>query len=72
LLGGAGAGFSEAIGVAAGFDDVAAEGEAVDDGGTQAGVGEGCGPRIWGWLMFILKDLCCLLGSCRLSRFPDL
>jgi hypothetical protein len=31
----------EAVGVGAGFDDVAAEGEAVDDGGAEAGFGEG-------------------------------
>jgi hypothetical protein len=42
LLGGAGAG--QAVGVGAGLDDVAAEGEAVDDGGAEAGVGEGLGP----------------------------
>src|SRR6516162_11095974 len=42
LLGGAGLG--EAVGVGAGLDDVAAEGEAVHDGGAEAGVGEGLGP----------------------------
>ena len=29
------------VGVGAGLDDVAAEGEPVDDGGAEAGVGEG-------------------------------
>src|SRR5215471_18199931 len=42
LLGGAGLG--EAVGVGAGFDDGAVEGEPVDDGGAEAGVGEGLGP----------------------------
>src|SRR5580704_5100519 len=46
LLGGAGPG--EAVGVGAGFDDVAAEGDAVDDGGAQARVGEGLGPAAEG------------------------
>ena len=36
----------EAVGVGAGFEDGAAEGEAVDDGGAQAGVGEGLGPAM--------------------------
>jgi hypothetical protein len=35
------AGLSEAIGVGAGFDDGAAEGEPIDDRGAQPGVGEG-------------------------------
>ncbi len=34
----------EAVGGGAGLDDVAAEGEAVDDGGAEPGVGEGLGP----------------------------
>src|ERR1700693_312709 len=42
LLGGAGPG--EAVGIGAGLDDVAAEGDAVDDGGAEAGVGECLGP----------------------------
>ena len=46
LLGGAGDG--EAVGVGASLDDVAAEGEAVDDGGAEAGVGEGLGPAAEG------------------------
>jgi len=59
LLGSAGLG--EAVGVGAGLDDVAAEGEAVDDGGAEAGVGEGLGPAIRGWHMFVLAHLpCCL------------
>src|ERR1700688_5016712 len=48
LLGGAGLG--EAVGVAAGFDDVAAEGDAVDDGGAEAGVGECLGPAAEGFV----------------------
>ena len=40
----AGSGRGEAVGVGAGLDDVAAEGEAVDDGRAEAGVGEGLGP----------------------------
>src|SRR5215470_3493464 len=39
-----GAGGAQPVGVGAGFDDVAAEGEPVDDGGAEAGVGEGLGP----------------------------
>ena len=38
------AGVGEAVGVGAGLDDVAAEGEPVDDGGAEPGVGEGLGP----------------------------
>nr|WP_329245937.1 hypothetical protein [Actinoallomurus sp. NBC_01490] len=38
----------EAAGVGAGLDDVAAEGEAVDDGGAEAGVCEGLGPAAEG------------------------
>lgn len=34
----------QAVGVGAGFDDVAAEGEPVDDGRAEPGVGEGLGP----------------------------
>lgn len=34
----------EAVGVDAGFDDGAVEGEPVDDGGAKPGVGEGFGP----------------------------
>lgn len=34
----------ESVGLGAGFDDVGAEGEPVDDGGAEAGVGEGLGP----------------------------
>ena len=40
----AGAGVGEAVGVGAGFDDGGVVGEAVDDRGAQAGVGEGVGP----------------------------
>jgi hypothetical protein len=36
-----GEGVGEAVGVGAGFDDGAVEGEPVNDGGAQAGVGEG-------------------------------
>jgi hypothetical protein len=38
------AGFGEPVGVCAGLDDVAAEGEPVDDGGAEPWVGEGLGP----------------------------
>ena len=48
-----GFGVGKSIGVGAGFDDVAAEGEPVDDGGAEPRVGEGLGPAIWGWLMFV-------------------
>ncbi len=34
----------EAVGLGAGLDDVAGEGESIDDGGAEAGVGEGVGP----------------------------
>ena len=36
-----GAGLGEAVGVRAGLEDVAAEGEAIDDRGAEAGVGVG-------------------------------
>src|SRR5829696_8700657 len=39
-----GAGGSQAVGVGAGGDDVGAEGEPVDHGGGEAGVGEGAAP----------------------------
>jgi hypothetical protein len=41
MLFGSGAGLGESVGVGAGFDDRAVGGEAVDDGGAQARVGEG-------------------------------
>jgi hypothetical protein len=34
----------EAVGVGAGLDDVAAEGDAVDDGRAEPGIGEGFRP----------------------------
>jgi hypothetical protein len=37
-------GVCQSVGVGAGLDDVAAEGEAVDDGGAEPGVGEGLRP----------------------------
>jgi hypothetical protein len=43
-LGGAGPGAGEAVGLGAGLDDGGVEGEAVDDRGAEAGVGEGLGP----------------------------
>jgi len=43
LAAGLGAGLCEAVGVGAGFDDVAAEGEAVHGGYAEPGVGEGLG-----------------------------
>ena len=39
-----GPGETEAVGVAAGLDDVGAKGEPVDDGGGESGVGEGLAP----------------------------
>ena len=39
-----GEGVGEAVGVGAGFDDVSAEGESVDDSGAESGVGECSGP----------------------------
>jgi hypothetical protein len=46
--GGEGSGSGEAVGVGAGLDDVADEGESVDDGGAGARVGEGLGPAAEG------------------------
>ena len=40
----AGVGVGESVAGGAGFDDVAVVGESVDDGGAEAGVGEGLGP----------------------------
>ena len=40
----AGAGGGESVGLGAGVDDVGVEGEPVDDGGGQSGVGEGVAP----------------------------
>lgn len=48
-----GSGLGESVGVGAGFGDGAAEGEAVDDRGAKARVGEGLGPAIRGWHMFV-------------------
>jgi hypothetical protein len=63
-MGCAGAGLGEAVGVGAGLDDVAAEGEPVHDRRAQPGVGEGLGPPIWGWDMFVVEDpRCCLQSS---------
>src|SRR4051794_41754978 len=53
-------GAGQAVGVGAGLDDVAAEGEAVDDGGAEAGVGEGLGPAAEG-LVGGDRDACFLL-----------
>jgi hypothetical protein len=47
------AGLGEAVGVGAGFNDGAVEGEPVDDRGAEPRVSEGLGPAIWGWLMFV-------------------
>jgi hypothetical protein len=60
----ASAGLGEPVGVGAGVVDGGVEGEPVNDGGTKAGFGEGLGPAIWGWLMFVLSDSRCLLGTC--------
>jgi transposase len=43
-FGDGGSGAGEAVGVGAGLDDVAAEGQPVDDGGAEPGIGEGLGP----------------------------
>src|SRR5919108_3260158 len=40
----AGSGGAQPVGVGAGVDDVRVEGEPVDDGGAEPGVGEGGGP----------------------------
>ena len=40
----AGLGGAQPVGVGAGLDDVGVVGEPVDDGGAEAGVGEGGGP----------------------------
>ena len=37
----------EAVAGGAGFDDLSVEGEPVDDGGAEAGAGEGLGPANW-------------------------
>jgi hypothetical protein len=49
-------GGGEAVGVGAGLDDVAAEGDAVDDGGAEAGVSEGLGPAARRAHPFIVLD----------------
>jgi len=54
LLFGAGSGSGEAVGIGSRLDDVASEGEAVDDGRAKAGVGEGLGPANWGWHLFLM------------------
>jgi hypothetical protein len=45
-----GRGCGEAVAGGAGFDDVAVEGESVDDCGGEAGVGEGFGPAAEGFV----------------------
>ena len=53
------AGVGEAVGLGSGFDDVSAEGEPVDDRGTQPRVGEGLRPANWKWLTFVwLRSAC--------------
>lgn len=49
---GAGAGLGQAVGVGAGLDDVAAEGEPINNGRAEPGVGERLRPTIWGWYLF--------------------
>jgi hypothetical protein len=44
LLDDGGSGAREAVGVGAGLDDVAAEGQSVDDAGAEVRGGEGLGP----------------------------
>ena len=51
----------EPVGVGAGFDDGAVVGEPVHDRGAQSWVGEGVGPPIWAWLMFLVACLACYL-----------
>jgi hypothetical protein len=53
-------------------DDFAVVQEPVEDGGGQDLVAEDLTPFIWGWLMFVVRDRCCWLGTCGLPRFPDL
>jgi len=61
-----GAGVGESVAAGPGLDDVPAEGEAVDDGGAEPGVGEGLGPvaeavvagdRDGGFLLALGQDL---------------
>jgi hypothetical protein len=55
-----------------GFDDLAGEGEPVDDGGAEPWVGEGFGPAIRGWHMLILRDCGWCLGYLSSGVFADL
>jgi hypothetical protein len=50
-------GGAQPVGVGAGLDDVGVEGEPVDDGRAQPGVGEGTGPFNWNWLKFPIAVL---------------
>ncbi len=63
------AGMGEAVGVAAGLDDVGAVGEPVDDRGAEPGVGEGFRPAIRGWHMLRSGDPGWCLG-CLPSGVP--
>lgn len=69
-LAGAGelAGVRQPIGVGACLDDVAAEGEPVDDRGAEPRIGERLRPTIWGWLMFVRASFVLVPGQNR-SRF---
>lgn len=64
-------GMGQPVGIGAGLDDGAAEGEPVDDRSAKARVGEGLGPAIWGSYLFVLRDLGLCLGSFVLPRFTD-
>ena len=65
----AGPGGAEAVGVGAGADDVGVEGEAVNDGRCEPGVGEGLAPFNWDWHMFVWAQMRCelLILACGVS-----
>ena len=62
----------EPVAVAFEGDDLGVVDEAVDHGGGDYVVAEDLSPSIWGWHMFVLRDMASLLGSWFLVRFPDL
>jgi hypothetical protein len=62
----AGGGFAgaESVGLGAGFEDVGVEGDAVDDGGDEAGVGEYGSP-------FAEGQVGCYADACSFFAFGD-
>ena len=64
-----GPGGAQAVGVGAGVDDVGVEGEAVNDGRGEPGVGEGLAPFNWDWHMFVWAQMRCelLILACGVS-----